>query len=202
MHVLSQFMQAPRVKHFQATCRILRYIKGSPDLGILLRADSNLQVYAYYDPDWGACLLTCRSLIGYFVTLRGSPISWKTKKLVFVSRSSAEAEYRSMAAAASELVWLKSLLASLGVFPSQAMTLFCNSQASIQIAKNIVFHKRTKHIDIDCHFVCEHLSGRNVVLSYLPSQQQPADLFTKALGPSKFLSLRGKLGMIDLHAPT
>lgn len=202
VHVLSQFMHAPRAEHFQAACRVLRYIKGSPGLGILLRADSALQVYAFCDSDWGACPLTRRSLTGFFVTLGGSPVSWKTKKQATVSRSSAEAEYRSMAVATSELVWLKTLLASLGVFPTQAMKLFCDSQAAIHIAKNPVFHERTKHIDIDCHFVRERLVRRDLVLSYLPSRQQPADLFTKALGIQQFLQLRSKLGMIDLHAPT
>ena len=78
-------MQAPRVEHFQAACCLLRYIKGSLGLGILLLADSNLQVYTYCDSDWGACLLTYGSLTGYFMTLGGSPISSKTKKQVTVS---------------------------------------------------------------------------------------------------------------------
>ena len=83
--------------------------------------------------------------------------------------------------ATSELVWLKTLLASLGVFPTQAMKLFCDSQAAIHIAKIPVFHERIKHIEIDCHFVQERLVRRDLILSYLPSRQQLADLFTKAL---------------------
>ena len=202
VHVLSQFMQTPSIEHFQAARRVLRYIKGSPGFGILLHADSNLNVYAYCDSDWGACLLTRRSLTGYFVTLGGSPVFWKTKKQATVSRSSAKAEYRSMAVATSELVWLKSLLTSLGVFPIQVMKLFFDSQAAIHIAKNPVFHERTKHIEINCHFVRERLVNRDLVLSYLPSRQQPADIFTKALESQQFLHLRAKLGMVDPHAPT
>jgi len=92
-------------------------------------------------------------LTGYLVTLGGSPILWKTEKQVTVSRSSVEAEYRSVAAVTSELVWLKSLLASLGVFHTEAMHLSCDSQTALHIAKHPVFHEHTKLIEINCHFV-------------------------------------------------
>ena len=202
VHILSQFMQAPREEHMTAACRVLRYIKGTPDCGILLHANTDLNLIGYCDSDWGACPLTRRSLTGYLVTLGGSPISWKTKKQITVSRSSAEAEYRSMAAATSELVWLKSLLASLGVFPTTAMRLFCDSQAALHIAKNPVFHERTKHIEIDCHFVRERVHCGALVLSHIASRLQPADIFTKALGKRQFQYLRSKLGMVNFHAPT
>jgi len=91
VHILSQFIQAPREGHMNAACRVLRYIKGSPDYGLLLLAPNDLTLVSYCDSDWGACPLTQCSLNGYLVTLRGSPISSKTKKQTNVSRSSAEA---------------------------------------------------------------------------------------------------------------
>jgi len=87
-----------------------------------------------------------------------------------------------MATVTSQLVWLKSLLASLGAFLDQQMKLLCDSQAAMHIAKNPVFHERTNHIEIDCHFLHERLISADLVLSYLPSNQQPVDIFTKALG--------------------
>ena len=202
VHILSQFMQAPREEHMSAARRVLRYIKGSPDCGIVINAHTDLQLIGYCDSDWGACPLTRRSLTGYLVTLGGSPISWKTKKQTTVSRSSAEAEYRSMAAVTSELVWLKSLLASFGIFHTQVMRLSCDSQSALHIAKNPVFHARTKHIEIDCHFVRERYHSGDLDLFYIPSKMQPADIFTKALGKRQFQYLRSKLGMVNLHAPT
>jgi len=92
-------------------------------------------------------------------------ISWKTKKQTTVSRSSTEAEYHSVAATTSELIWLKALLGSLGVFHSLPMHLFCDSQVVLHIAKNPIFHERTKHIELDCHFVQEKLEAGDIIFS-------------------------------------
>jgi len=112
-------MQALWQEHMEVACKAIRYLKGSLACGILLHAHADLHLYAFCDPDWGACPLTRCLLTRYLVTLGSSPISWKAKKQTTVSRLSAEAEYRSMAAVTSELVWLKALLASLGVFHTQ-----------------------------------------------------------------------------------
>ncbi|KAK3036929.1 hypothetical protein RJ639_030894 [Escallonia herrerae] len=108
VHVLSQFMQSPRSQHWDTALRVLRYLKAAPGQGLFLPADSPLQIYAFCDSDWASCPLTRRSVTGYFVSLGNSPISWRTKKQPTVSRSSAEAEYRSMAVTTCELTWLKS----------------------------------------------------------------------------------------------
>ncbi|KAH9726734.1 protein kinase domain-containing protein [Citrus sinensis] len=115
VHVLAQFMQQPREEHWAAALCVVRYLKGNPGQGIMLRSDCDLQLSAWCDSDWASCPLTRRSLTGWFILLGNSPISWKTKKQHTVSRSSAEAEYRSMAATTCELKWLKELLLTLGV---------------------------------------------------------------------------------------
>jgi len=106
-----------------------------------------------------------------------------------------------MAVATSELIWLRAFLASLGVFLQQPMKLFCDSQAALHIAKNPVFHERTKYIEMNCHFVQEKVAARILTLSHVGIKEQPPDIFTKALGKRQFQYLNSKLGMDDLHAP-
>jgi len=177
-------------------------LKGNPGQGILLQSDSDLQLYAFCDSDWGVCPITRCSLTGYFVTLGNSPISWKTKRQSTVSRSSAEAEYQAMATVISEVIWIKAFLAAMGVFLTRPIKLFCDNQAVLHIAKNPVFHEMTKRIEIDCHFVRKRILSGDLILSYLPSKHQLADIFTKALGKQQFQFLQGKLGIVNPHAPT
>lgn len=166
-----------------------------------MAAGQDLTIRAYCDSDWASCPMTRRSVTGYLITLGTSPVSWKTKKQPTVSRSSAEAEYQAMANATSEVVWLRNLLRFLNIRVSTAQ-LYCDNQAALHIAANPVFHERTKHIEVDCHFVRERLVSGDVVTRYISTKDQPADIFTKALGHRQFHHLLGKLGVSDLHAPT
>ncbi|KAK2998792.1 hypothetical protein RJ639_023265 [Escallonia herrerae] len=172
----------PRSQHWDAALRVLRYLKAASGQGLFLPADSLLQIYAFCDSDWASCPLTQRSVTRYFVSIGNSPISWRTKKQLTVSRSSAEAEYRSMAVTTCELTWLKSFFLSLGVHHDRPMSLFCDNQAALHIASNPVFHERTKHIEIDCHYVREQLLAGNISTAHVRTAHQVADIFTKALG--------------------
>lgn len=128
VHILSQFMNQPRLAHWEAALRVVRYLKGTPGQGILLASTSSLAISGWCDSDWASCPLTRRSLTSWVVFLGSSPISWKTKKQHTVSRFSAEAEYRSMAVLTSELKWLQGLLSNLGVSLSSSMRMFSDSQ--------------------------------------------------------------------------
>ncbi|KAK9677104.1 hypothetical protein RND81_11G121500 [Saponaria officinalis] len=202
VHILSQFVNEPRKEHWEATLRVVRYIKRNPDKGITFKRNSDLQLKGFCDSDYASCPLTRRSLSGFFVSLGESPISWRAKKQVTVAKSTAEAEYRAMREATSELIWIKAFLASLGIFHKEPMLLYCDNQAAIHIAKHPVFHDRTKHMEVDCHFVRQHLVSNVINMFHVRSKEQIADLFTKALGGETFDHLQFKLGLGLPSAPT
>nr|XP_016463950.1 PREDICTED: uncharacterized mitochondrial protein AtMg00810-like [Nicotiana tabacum] len=149
MQVLSQFMHCPKVSHMEAALRVVRYIKAEPGLGLLMPDDNTNKLTTYCDSDWGACLQTRRLVIGYLVKFGNALISWKSKKQDTVSRSSVEAEFRSMATCATEVTWLIRLFEEFGVKLELPVNLLCDSKAAIQIATNPIFHERTTHIHID-----------------------------------------------------
>ncbi|KAG7578912.1 Integrase catalytic core [Arabidopsis thaliana x Arabidopsis arenosa] len=202
VHILSRFMQTPRQEHWLAALKVVRYLKGTLGQGILLRADSSFHLTGWCDSDWQACPLSRRSISGWIVQLGSSIISWKAKKQDMVSMSSAEAEYRAMNAVTKELKWLKSLLYDLGVDHIEPMTIKCDSKAAIHISLNPVFHERTKHIERDCHFVRDEIVRRVVKPEHVYTEDQLADILTKALGRKEFDAFLLKLGIQDLHAPT
>ncbi|CAM8878685.1 unnamed protein product [Rhodiola kirilowii] len=203
VHILSQFMANPTEDHLRAAHRLLRYIKSAPAQGIFFSANSNLSLRGFCDADWASCPLTRRSVTGYCMLIGSSVVSWKTRKQAVVSRSSAESEYRSMAAACSEIAWLIRLLADMNVPITDPVPLYCDNQSAIHLARNPVFHERTKHVEVDCHFVRQFVNSETIIPTLIPTAEQPADLFTKALSHDHLLYLSSKLGLSNfLHSPT
>ncbi|KAK2978552.1 hypothetical protein RJ640_015117 [Escallonia rubra] len=149
VNILSQFMHQPRQPHLDAAHHLLRYLKGSPGQGIFFPSKSELKLKAFCDSDWASCPMTRRSTTGYCIFLGPSPISWKTKKQITVSRSSAEAEYRVMAVATCELTWLSYLLRDLGIPLTTPGPLHCDNQAAIHIAANPELNDRASPVIFD-----------------------------------------------------
>ncbi|CAM8999728.1 unnamed protein product [Rhodiola kirilowii] len=201
VHIISQFMQHPTEEHLSAAFRLLRYIKAAPAQGIFFPSKSDLQLQAFCDADWAACPLTRRSITGHCVMLGPSVISWKTKKQPVVSRSSAESEYRSMAAACCELTWLARLITDMGMSIQSSIPLYCDNKAAIHIAHNPVFHERTKHVELDCHLVRSHVLSKFILPRHISTNEQPAYLFTKSLQREQLQYLCSKLGVSNfLHS--
>ncbi|XP_026451083.1 uncharacterized protein LOC113351284 [Papaver somniferum] len=191
VHIVSQFMSAPRTSHFDAVLRIIWYIKGTLYQGLHFSTTSDLRLRAYTDSDLEGDVTERRSTTGYCMFLGNSLISWLSKKQSVVSRSSAEAEYKTMAHTTAEIVWLRWLLGDMGIYLTESTPIYCDNKAAIHIAHNDVFHKRTKHIEIDCHFVRHHLGKKTITLPYVRSEFKLADLFTKSL-PSHRLQFSDK----------
>jgi hypothetical protein len=196
---LSQFIHAPTVTHFNAACRVLRYLKNNPGQGILFSRDSELQLTGYSDADWAGCMDTRKSISGYCFFIGKSLISWRAKKQATVSRSSSEAEYMVLSSAACELQWLIYLLSDLQIRLDKTPTLYCDNQSAVHIATNPVFHERTKHLDIDCHLVREKVMKGVLKLLPVSTHDQMADFLTKALAPPKFHDFMSKLNMINIY---
>lgn len=182
VHILAQFLQKPRQKHWDAVIRLVRYLKGLPGQGIMLSSESDLYLSAYSYSDWAACPLTRKSLTGYFVMMGNSLVSWKTKKQPTVSRSSAEAEYWAMAMTCSELKLMIGVMDSLGIRLRFPIPFQCDSKAVIHIANNPVFHERTKHVEVDCHFVRDFIKAGIIATNHIGTMEQLADVLTKSLG--------------------
>jgi len=199
---LSQFLSKPTQTHYNAALRVLQYLKGSPDRGIFFSRSSSLHLQGYTDVDWAGCKDTRRSISGHCFLLGQSLICWRTKKQPTVSRSSSEAEYRAMTSTTCELQWLLYLLRDLPVQCVNLHVLYCENQSTMHIAANLVFHERTKHLDIDCHIVREKLQARLFKLLPITTHDQLADFFfTKSLFPQPFNLLLPKLGMLDIYQP-
>ena len=199
VHKLSQFMSSSSVPHLQAAYKILKYLKKTLGQGLFLSARSKLQLKSYCDADWAAYPDTRRSITGFCVFLGDSLISWKSKKQQVVSRSSAESEYRSMATVTSEVVWLITLLKTFDLNHSQLALLYCDSKAALYIAANPVYHERTKHIEIDCHFIREKIEDGVIKTFHIPTRHQIADFFTQALGQKQFHHLLSKMNFINIY---
>ncbi|KAJ9552767.1 hypothetical protein OSB04_016812 [Centaurea solstitialis] len=195
--VLSQFMAAPYTGHWDAALRVLRYLKTTPGLGILYSDQGHCRVGAFTeegdgrisgfsDANWAGCPISRRSTTGYCVFVGGNLVSWKSKKQHTVSRSSAESEYRAMADVTSEMIWVRRLLMELGVVFNNLMRLYCDSESAIHIAKNQVFHERTKHIEVDCHLIRDRVVGTqadppSIQPVHVKTEYQLADILTKPL---------------------
>ncbi|KAK3038374.1 hypothetical protein RJ639_030274 [Escallonia herrerae] len=198
----SQLMHTPSKEHMNATYKILRYLNGTPGKGLLFSKDGVSNFEGYTDADWSGNQTTRRSTSGYFMFVEENLVTWKSKKEKVVARSSAEVEYRGMAHGVRKLFWVRSILQDLWIEHAKPMNLYCDNKSAIEIAQNPVQHDRVKHVEVNRHFIREKLDQNIIQFLFMRSESQIVDILTKAVSGRIFHHVIGKLGMIDIYAPT
>ncbi|PKU85125.1 putative mitochondrial protein [Dendrobium catenatum] len=188
---LCQHMHSPQLLHFQLLKRVLRYLKGTISHALFL-PKNELNLSAYSDSDWAGDQLDRKSTTGYYLYLGTALLTWSVKKQTTVARSSTKAEYRSMAAATTDIIWTRRLCEDF-LLPQPTTKLFCDNISAMSIACNPIFHAHTKHIEVDHHFIRECIQANHIAVHHISTLDQVADIFTKCLSSSRLLELRNKL---------
>jgi histone deacetylase 1/2 len=198
-----QFMSKPLDTHWKAVKRILRYLNGTISFGLCIQPALQgppFSLRAYSDADWATDQDDRRSISGSCIYFGPNLVSWSSKKQPLVARSSTEAEYRSMANTTAELMWIESLLQELHV-EFQPPTLLCDNISAVALAHNPVLHARTKHMELDLHFVREKVIAKHLHVLHVPATAQLADPLTKPLSPSNYDTIRSKLKVFSFLLP-
>jgi hypothetical protein len=188
-------MHDPREPHLTAMKRILHYLHGTSNTGLLLRRSSSSDFVVYTDVDWTGCPDTRRSTSGYAVFLGDNLVSWSAKRQTVVSRSSAEAKYRAITNGVTEATWLRQLLHELQTPPSWCTLVYYDNISAVYLSTNPVQHQHTKHVKIDLHFVREKVVIGQVYVLYVPTTSQLVDIFTKGLPSSMFNEFQSSLNI-------
>lgn len=204
---VSKYMSDPGVTHWQAVKRILRYLKGTLELGLTFTGSLNLvelknhpihnqiQLHAYSDADWAGDKDDRKSTTGYIIQMNNSTVSWGSKKQKTVALSSAEAEYMAIGATAQEAKWVSQLLSEIFITGTideghKPVIIYTDNQSALAISKNDLYHDRTKHIDLRHHFIRQGIKEGLYEIRWISTTDQLADMFTKGLGTLQFARLR------------
>ncbi|KAK6148391.1 hypothetical protein DH2020_019303 [Rehmannia glutinosa] len=198
----ARFQINPKESHMSAVKRIFRYLKGTIQYGLFYpknEKNENYSLKGYSDSDYAGNIDDRKSTSGSCQFLGDCLVSWFSKKQNCVSLSTVEAEYISAAFCCTQLLWMKQTLADYKCSFESNVPIFCDNISAINIAQNPVHHNRTKHIEIRHHFLRDCVSKRKIEISFVPSQDQLADIFTKPLSSETFASIRARLGIMHIE---
>ncbi|KAE8735609.1 hypothetical protein F3Y22_tig00000340pilonHSYRG00771 [Hibiscus syriacus] len=193
--LVSRYMESPTTTHFKAAKRILRYLKGTIDFGLFYSVSNDYKLVGYSDSDWGGDIDNRRSTTGFVFFMGDIAFTWMSKKQPIVTLSTCEAEYVAATSCVCHAIWLRNLLKEIGLIQEEPTKVYVDNKSAIALAKNPVFHDRSKHIDIRYHYIRECVARKDVEVEYVKSQDQVADIFTKPLTNEDFLRLRNLLGV-------
>ncbi|KAE9588330.1 putative RNA-directed DNA polymerase [Lupinus albus] len=198
--LISRYMEEPKQSHMIAAKRVLRYLKGTMDMGILFptqnRAET-MSMIGFTDADWSGDKDDRKSTTGYVFQLNQAPISWSSKKQKSVALSSCEAEYVAACLGGCQAMWLQSLLEEIGLYYENSMLLMVDNKSAINLAKNPIAHGRSKHIETKYHYLRDLVEKGRLKLEFCKSENQLADILTKPLRRNSFEVQRSKLGMVN-----
>jgi hypothetical protein len=195
--VCARFQSNPKESHLLAAKRILKYVKGTQELGLWYPRESGFELIGYSDSDLAGCKIDRKSTTGACQFLGSRLISWMSKKQTSVSISTAEAEYIAAGACCAQILWLKHQLEDYNIKIS-GIPIYCDNTSAISLTQNTTSHSRTKHIEIKHHFIRDHVEKGNVMIEYVHTDNQIADIFTKPLSEVRFSTLRAELGLLNL----
>lgn len=193
---VSRFMENPKELHFQAVKRIIRYLKGTCEFGLFYQRNGGKDLIGYTDSDYANDIEDRKSTSGYVFMMSEAAISWSSKKQPVVSLSTTEAEFIAAAASSCQAVWIRRILEAVGRNQTSPTVIYCDNSSTIKLSKNPVMHGRSKHIDVRFHFLRDLTKNETVELKHCSSQEQVADVMTKALKLEDFVRMRRKLGVV------
>ena len=191
----ARFMSNPDATHFRALERIWKYLVGTVNYSLVYNSSElRPNLSGFVDSDWGGDFTTRKSTTGYLFYYANAPVSWSSKIQKTVALSSCEAEYMALKEAIKEFVWLQSLFQEIeSLRTGSTKILLTDNQSAIDLSKNPEYHARSKHIDIQYHYVREITQNGQVTLKYVPTKENIADVFTKPLSPAVFAKFQNSL---------
>ena len=198
--LLSRFMHSPSHLYLGATKKVMRYLQGTLKLEIKYFKNIGVKPIGHCDSDWGGCVDDMKSASSYAFSLGSDIISWVSKKQGSMTQSFAKAKYISASLATSQVIWLSRILEDNKEKQNEATDLLCDNKSAIVIAKNYVFHSRTRHIAVKYHFIKEAISNGEIQLMYCKSKERLTDIFTKALPLAKLVHFQKLLGVEEHHS--
>ena len=174
-------MTDPRNVHLTAAKHILRYLKGTIDYGLKYDANQKINLEGYVDSDWASSAIDRKSTLGCCFSMGSGVISWFSRKQSYVALSTTEEKYVASCSASCEAVWLPKLLSNLFGLQLDATCIYCNNQSCVKFSDNLVFHDKSKHIDIKYHYIWDMVQRGAVKLQYVTTDEQISDVLTKSL---------------------
>ena len=186
----------PTTTHFKSAKRILRYLKGIIDFGLFYSISTDYKLVSYSDSDWTGNIDDRKSTTGFVFFTGDTAFTWLSKKKPIVILSLCEAEYMATTICTCHAIWLRNLLKELSMSQIDRTEICVDNKSAIALAKNSIFHDRSKHIDTRYHYIRECVASSEVQLKFVKSRDQIADVFTKPSKTKKFVRLRQSLGII------